>query len=395
MEIQNLFGEEITFLGYMPGAALREAVRGDFGLDVGFDNMGASGHKYEALVDVLVSRGYLKILMNPHLEVVNGQTASIVTSEHVPLDTISEIYPTGSTRTSTRYHDVLDKLQITPRVFADGYIGIKTTALIGSKATPEGVAQNSIITTRNIDIGENRIRSGESLVIGGIRKTEQRSVVRGVPFLKDIPIIGVLFSSKDFEERGKEVLFIITPTISTGGIPNEEMVAEIQKKHTPVRNKDWTDAIYDPLGSNAYTDLVEEEATAAEVRRIKAELQKTHAQREAKELQQQLTEAMQKVEVEKTRATQAEEQTKAALTAVEAEKAKTAAAVADTSKAAADAKTLAEKAAAATAAANKAAAEAAAAKATAEKAKKDAEAEIENWMKKAEEKNKEKPPAQD
>jgi hypothetical protein len=56
--------------------------------------------------------------------------------------------------------------------------------------------------------------------------------VRGVPFLKDIPILGVFFSSKDFEERGKEILFILTPTISNYGIPNQEMVEFLREKHT-------------------------------------------------------------------------------------------------------------------------------------------------------------------
>ena len=72
---------------------------------------------------------------------------------------------------------------------------------------------------------------GESLVIGGIRKTENRSVVRGVPFLKDIPLIGILFSSKDFEERAKEILFIITPSISSGGIDRLQLVEKIHQKH--------------------------------------------------------------------------------------------------------------------------------------------------------------------
>jgi hypothetical protein len=66
-----------------------------------------------------------------------------------------------------------------------------------------------------------------------LRKVEKRSVVRGVPFLKDIPILGILFSSKDFEERAKEILFIITPTISNDGVPNKDVVELLRKKHEP------------------------------------------------------------------------------------------------------------------------------------------------------------------
>ncbi len=252
--IENLFGESISLGGKrvdgtiypaFPGAALRDAARATFGLKTGYiRNEGILGHEFKALVDVLISRGYLKVLMNPTLEVVNGQTAEIMTSEHVPLDQISNVHPiTGVITTTTEYIDVVDSLKITPHVFADGYIGLETTALIGSKSTPEGVKQIPIVTKRQVMNKENRIREGESLVIGGITKTEKRSVVRGVPFLKDLPVLGILFSSKDFEERGKEVLFILTPTISSGGKSNIDIVNELRRKHTTVPDFDEPDDV--------------------------------------------------------------------------------------------------------------------------------------------------------
>ena len=424
LQIQNLFGQEINLVGKLPGAALRDIARSTFGLKVGYVEGGTydaandrfvvsdPGHMFGALVDVLVSRGYLKILMNPQLEVVNGESATIVTSEHVPLDTITSVDPVSDVITQkTEYVDVVDSFTITPHVFADGYIGIETRAVIGSKSTPEGVKQLPIVTTREVVVKENRIRSGESLVIGGIRKAEQRSVVRGVPGLKDIPLLGVLFSSKDFEERAKEVLFILTPTISTGGIPNEEMVADIQRKHTRVKSGDsLLDNIKDPFGSAAYTELVEQEAIRTEVERIKAEMEKAAAERKAADLAVRLEEAMKQLEEEKQRAariagevqskaqdaaataetakTEAEQAKAAAAAAqklLEDEKAKATAAEAEKEKALAEAQKKAAEAKAAQEAAEKAKAEAEAQKAAAEKARQDAEAQIEAWLKAAKE----------
>ena len=95
IQIDNLFGENIVLGGKIiedvllpafPGAALRAPARQEMGLKVGFvRNEGIAGHEFKALVDVLVSRGYLKILMNPQLEVVNGKTAIIETTDHMPL----------------------------------------------------------------------------------------------------------------------------------------------------------------------------------------------------------------------------------------------------------------------------------------------------------------------
>ncbi len=246
VKIENLFGSfalggkesvnaDGTTTAYpaFPGASLREPTRNKLGLKVGYsERVGVPGHEFSALVDVLVSRGYLKILLNPSVEVVNGQKAMIQARDKVPIQKVV------TTRTQepynvTDYEWVTDSLEITPHVFADGYIGLETIVKIGSKSTPEGAVQIPIITERMIQNGENRIRQGQSMIIGGLRKVEKRSVVRGVPFLKDLPIIGILFSSKDFEERAKEILFIITPTISNYGVPNKDVVEYLRKKHAP------------------------------------------------------------------------------------------------------------------------------------------------------------------
>jgi len=252
MAIDNLFGESVTlkpggtafgadvrdlvledeFLPAFPGASLREVARARMGLNIGFLNQAKDGHAFAALIDLLESRGYLKILMNPTLEVVNGSKAKVASSQHVPLDRIT-MRRTNSDYLETRtdYVDVVDSLEIVPHVFADNYIGLETTIVLGSKNTPEGVKQVPIITKKEIANKSNRIRRGESLIIGGLRKNEEFAVVRGIPVLKDIPLIGFLFSSEDTEHRAVETIFILTPTISTGGRPRAEVMGEVGRKH--------------------------------------------------------------------------------------------------------------------------------------------------------------------
>jgi len=415
LRVQNLFGSNITLEGKLPGAALRDLARSSFGLKTGMVDGGYwdpdnerfvvtdQGHMFGALVDLLASRGYLKILMNPVLEVLNGQKASIRTQEYVTIDTISSIDPrTGEPFFYPNRVTITDSLEVTPHVFSDGSIGLKTEAVIGSKATPEGVKQIPIVTERRITVAENRIRQGESLVIGGIRKGEQRAVIRGVPGLKDIPLLGFLFSSKDFEERAKEILFIITPTISTGGLPNKDVVADIQRKHTPVKNSDLIENLKDPFGTGAYTELVEQEAIQAEVARLRARMEKVVADRKAEELTKQIDMAGRHIEEEKNRGERdlaaTKTRTDAARAAIEAAKAEAArirakieaaqklidAEKAKAAQAAAEQKEAMEAArlaAAAKAAAEKARQEAAAAKAAAEKAKAEAEARLAEWLK--------------
>lgn len=249
IEIENLLGESIAMkpggtafgtdvrqlimddehLAAFPGASLREIQRSRMGLNIGYLS---TSHNFTLLVDLLESRGYLKILMNPTLEVVNGKTARISALEHVPIDTLT-MRRTDSDylETRTEYADVVDSLEITPHVFADGYIGLETNIVLSARNTPDGVKQIPIITRKEITNEQNRIRKGESLIIGGMRKTADFGVIRGVPILKDIPLIGYLFSGEDTEKRAVETIFILTPTISTGGRPKRDVMVDLRRKH--------------------------------------------------------------------------------------------------------------------------------------------------------------------
>jgi hypothetical protein len=296
--IQNLFGEEITLGGQedndnlaFPGAALRDPARERFGLKIGVSS-GEEGHKFEALVDILVSRGYLKILMNPTLEVVNGQTARIQSKQHVPLQQVTvQSGGFGGTpvlRTQTEYYDIIDSLDITPHVYADGYIGLQTQAQIAAYLTPEGIKQLPIVTERTITNKDNRIRHGDSLIIGGIRKSEKRDVIRGVPVLKDIPGLNLLFSGRDFEERATEVIFIITPTISTGGKPNADIVEMLREKHSSPMTQGLHEAVMDPLGIRAREEEQERKLDEALDARQQSQAEETRTRLKAIETTEQI-----------------------------------------------------------------------------------------------------------
>jgi flagellar biosynthesis GTPase FlhF len=294
--IENLFGEDITmkpggtafgadvrqlvqdgdYLPAFPGASLREVARSRMGLNIGYMS---TSHAFTLLIDLLESRGYLKILMNPTLEVVNGGTAKVLSSQKVPIDRITmRSTQSDYLETKTEYEDVIDSLEVTAHVFADGYIALETSILLGSKNTPEGVKQVPIITKKQIDNKQNRIRQGESLIIGGIRKNEKFAVVRGVPILKDIPIIGYLFSSEDTEQRAVETVFILTPTISTDGRPKEEVMKEISRRHEPASAEGLSEMMTDPFGFKAREHVHEQALDEAERMRLEAEAEKAQAQ---------------------------------------------------------------------------------------------------------------------
>ena len=392
--IENFLGQEIT-LGAnrgtfdsggvltalspaFPGASLRESLRSTFGLDFGYwIDKGVPGHQVRAVVDLLISRGYLKILLNPTLETINGKQATVSIRDYAPIEKIVAKEGFDEPFSMTDYKWVEDTLTVTPSVFADSSIGLKTSIKIGSKSKPEGVVQTSIITERSINVDENRISPGESLIIGGMRKSEKRSVVRGVPFLKDIPILGLLFSSKDFEEKATEIIFILTPSISSGSVEHAKIVEDIRKKHSSGTYETGLAGIFtDPFGTGVYTAIIERKAVEAETERIRAEIEAAQMSEEVAKIKGELSKTRQQLDVEKVRFEKAHAErekaiTEAATAAAEAQKARQ---IADTAKAEADAAKVAadkaeKRALAEKQKAQKAAAQAAKIKAQAQKTK--------------------------
>jgi Flp pilus assembly secretin CpaC len=345
--VQNFLGEEIT-LGEktggttpaFPGAELRETKRGDFGLDIGYWlNRNKDGHKVRTVVDLLVSRGYLKVLLNPQLETINGQKATVTIKDFAPIEKMATGSGYNDVYNITEYIWVENTLTVTPHVFADGSIGLTTSIKVGSRSKPEGVVQNPIITERSINVEENRIERGKSLIIGGMRKSEKRDVIRGAPFFKDLPIIGVLFSSRDFEEKGTEIIFILTPSISGGSRDHKEVVGEIRTRYAdPDIKTGIRETLKDPLGSTTYASIVEKEAVQAEMDRVNSELLRQQAEnraaaekqladgasKEAARLRLEAQKLQAQAEKEMAEAQKMTQQAQAAQTAKETEKAKAA-----------------------------------------------------------------------
>ncbi len=302
VQVASIFGNEVItgpydmdsssatdLWGWFPGAALREPKRGTYGMAVGYDSKDV-----KFLVDMLVSRGYLKVMMNPVVRTVANKPATIVSRDRVPItkiQTAQNIEPYNI----TEYTWVEDSLTVTPSVYADGSIGLAVSIKFGSKNTPEGVVQLRIITERSIQLDETRVPIGRSLVIGGFKKSEKYSVIRGFPFLKDLPIIGFLFSSKDYEERAKEITFILTPSISSEGMDYNDMVNvinELHKDHSSVSSltDGLVNIVSDPFGGDGYTREVEQQAAAETIDRMRAEVESAQTEREAEQARQRLIE---------------------------------------------------------------------------------------------------------
>jgi len=118
-------------------------------------------------------------------------------------------------------------LDVTPRINEAGYVEMDISAK-DSTAVPRVIVSGDLNTTvpvetENSVITRVMVKSGETIVIGGLRVDTASKEVEKIPFLGDIPLIGSLFRSTERETADRELLIFIRPEIV-----EDEVAAEAQ-----------------------------------------------------------------------------------------------------------------------------------------------------------------------
>ena len=117
------------------------------------------------------------------------------------------------------------KVALTPFISPEGYVTLNIRpdyATIADQvyATGETGARElaaTLLSRRNLDLKNVRIKDGETLVIGGMIQEVETKSVNKIPFLGDLPLIGSAFRSSSTTKQKSELVIMITPKILTDG----------------------------------------------------------------------------------------------------------------------------------------------------------------------------------
>jgi type II secretory pathway component GspD/PulD (secretin) len=203
-----------------------------------------TGSDYNFLIRALQNDGRLEVLSRPQILTADNKPANINVGQRVPLLNNTTTTPQGGSVSGINYENVGVNLQVTPRIGADGAVRmeISTTNSALSSSTVSVPAGSG--TTAVPIINERRastfvsVQSGQSILIGGLIETSEDNRIKKVPFLGDIPGLGVLFRSKTRIESRKELLILLTPQVLLMGTEHakvedvEEMTREQLEKST-------------------------------------------------------------------------------------------------------------------------------------------------------------------
>jgi pilus assembly protein CpaC len=162
----------------------------------------------DVILDVLISKSYARLLSEPTLVTFSGKEASFLVGSEIP---IVEQLPQSFT---VEFKEVGVRLKIKPVADSENRINTTIHAEV-SQLTGTSISGIPIISTKSADT-VLQVKDGQTIVIGGLLENNiNKDVLRKLPWLGDIPVLGALFRDKQFDQAKREVLFFMTPEVMT------------------------------------------------------------------------------------------------------------------------------------------------------------------------------------
>ncbi|RID92203.1 type II and III secretion system protein family protein [Gemmobacter lutimaris] len=179
------------------------------GLALGFS---AGSLQFAVLLEALESKGVVRTLAEPNLTALSGQEAKFLAGGEYPIPVVSK------DGIAVQYKPFGVEMNFTPVVVDGDNINLTINAAVSSidstvTVENEGFSVNAFRRRETSTTVE--MRDGESFAIAGLLQDDFRDLNGQVPWLGDIPIIGALFRSAEYQRQQSELVIIVTPHLVT------------------------------------------------------------------------------------------------------------------------------------------------------------------------------------
>lgn len=178
----------------------------------------------QVFLQALADNSLLKILAEPNLVAVSGETASFLAGGEFPIPVPQAGSAAGAVTIEFREFGV--RMNFTPVVMGDQKIRMRiapevsetdfSTAIQIQGFVVPGLTQRRVETT--VEVG-----NGQTLAVAGLLSEEVRGIASRIPAIGDVPILGALFRSVEYQRRETELVILVTP----------EIIAPVDPNHVP------------------------------------------------------------------------------------------------------------------------------------------------------------------
>ena len=171
----------------------------------------SGGDTLALTIQALENNGLLKVLAEPNLTAISGESASFLAGGEFPIPVSGQ-----NDAVTVSFREFGVALNFTPVVLNSGRISLRVATEI-SDISNRGqiIVDNFAIPGRSIRRAESTVElpSGGSMMMAGLLQRTNNTVVEGVPGLKDIPLVGALFRQNQTELNDTELIVLITASL--------------------------------------------------------------------------------------------------------------------------------------------------------------------------------------
>jgi len=168
----------------------------------------------DAQLRALEQSGVLRTLAEPNLTAISGEPAKFLAGGEFPVPAGQSCDPNGGCQIQVEFKEFGISLDFTPIVLSEGRISLKVATEV-SELSSEGAIRLTSINIPSLKVRRAsstvELPSGGSLVLAGLLQEQTRQNINGVPGLMNIPILGTLFRSRDYQAGQTELMIMVTP----------------------------------------------------------------------------------------------------------------------------------------------------------------------------------------
>ena len=184
-----------------------------------------------AILNALADKSLVKVISSPSLMVLDNHTAQIVVGNQQPIQSGQTITTGGVISNSIQYKDTGVALAVTPSVNSGNMVTMAINQAVTDVGQIDAATGQRAFLQRQIN-SKVAIRSGETLVLGGLIRDNTTTGSSGVPLLHEIPLLGALFGTKNTSGQRTELLVIITPRVVRSDQDARDVSAEMRDRMT-------------------------------------------------------------------------------------------------------------------------------------------------------------------
>jgi type IV pilus assembly protein PilQ len=171
--------------------------------------IGGANAVLSAQISALETNNQGQIISSPKVTTMDNVKATIKQGEEIPYTTFDD-----KGNALVNFKEALLKLEVTPKITAENKISmtIKATNDRGNYARAADLKGNVPIIKNEVD-STVVVQDGETIVIGGVLRTEDTTGTVGIPWLSNIPVLGWLFKTETVTKTKRHLLIFVTPKI--------------------------------------------------------------------------------------------------------------------------------------------------------------------------------------